>query len=285
MNMTAFLSARFRHGVVQATVLAVVFAGMASAESPRSHLEPARGASAVTRSTGSLGLKLTRASAVLRRQLALARGAGLVVEDVVADSPAARAGFAQHDVLVKLDDQLLVLPEQLDALLEAAESDEPLACVVLRNGREVTIAVDGAAEAASRPVATTNGLRPAASALAIVQPTATSGPVAAGRLRRLARETLLRQDADYQIRLTSGEEMRLVVTDRQGRVVFDDAIDNPEGRGRMPADVRTRVAAMEQQLEGDGARDAPPVSAQSQPQRKTPRAEIGRLDVAPVELR
>jgi hypothetical protein len=284
MNMTAFSPARFRHGAVRGAVLAVGLVGMAWAESPRSHLEPARGASAVTRSTGSLGLKLTRASAVLRRQLALARGAGLVVDDVVADSPAARAGFAQHDVLVKLEDQLLVLPEQLDALLEAAESDEPLECVVLRNGREVTIAIAGAAEATSRPVAGTNGLRPAASALAIVQPAA-SGPVAAGRLRRLARETLLRQDADYQIRLTSGDEMRLVVTDRQGRVVFDDAIDTPEGRGRMPADVRTRVAAMEQQLEGAEARDVSPVAAQPQLQRKTPRAEIGRLDVTPVELR
>jgi len=112
-----------------------------AADAPRSHLEPAGNASITPKSCAALGLKLSRASGVLRQQLALRRGAGLVVEAVMPGSTAARAGFAQHDVLVRLDDQLLVLPEQLDALLESSESDEPLACTILRGGREIVVPV------------------------------------------------------------------------------------------------------------------------------------------------
>ena len=111
---------------------AVPFCGATAAEPPRSHLEPAGGVANGPPTFASLGLTLTRASAVLRQQLAIKRGAGLVVESVALGSRAARAGFAQHDVLVKLDDQLLLLPEQLDALLESAEPDAPL--VALRVG-------------------------------------------------------------------------------------------------------------------------------------------------------
>ncbi len=83
---------------------------------------------------------------------------------------------------------------------------------------------------------------------------------------RLSHETLLRQDPDYQIRLTGGDETRLVVTDSQGRVVFTDTIDTPERRSRMPVSIRGRVEEMERSLE------RPPVT-------------VGRLDAAPIEIR
>ncbi len=74
-----------------------------AADTPRSHLEPAGGVGGSPKIFASLGLKLTRASVVLRQQLALKRGAGVVVDDVAAGSRAARAGFDKHDVLVRLD--------------------------------------------------------------------------------------------------------------------------------------------------------------------------------------
>jgi hypothetical protein len=265
-------------GIVLAGVLAC---SVASAEHPRSHLEPAGGVASGPPTSASLGLTLDRASAVLRQQLAIRRGAGLVVENVTAGSRAARAGFAQHDVLVKLDDQLLLLPEQLDALLESAEPDAPLDCTVLRGGHEVVIPIAHGAQVAARPQrqpAANGGLRPTASSLAIVQESMPKqGPIDASRLRRLADETLVRQDADFQIRLTSGAETRLVVSDTEGRVVFNDAIDTPEGRSRMPVSVRDRVTDMEKML--DGRPDHTSAATVK------PTAEIGRLDVAPVELR
>jgi len=257
------------------------FYGATAAEPPRSHLEPAGGVASGPPTFASLGLTLTRASAVLRQQLAIKRGAGLVVEGVAPGSRAARVGFAQHDVLVRLDDQLLLLPEQLDALLEAAEPDAPLGCTVLRGGHEVVVPIANGAPVAARPERSTvanGGLRPTASSLAIVQQSMPKhGPIDATRLRRLADETLVRQDPDFQIRLTSGDETRLVVSDTAGRVVFNDTIDTPEGRSRMPVSVRDRVIHMERMLEG---RQPGTATAAAKPT-----AEIGRLDVSPIELR
>jgi len=257
------------------------FYGATAAEPPRSHLEPAGGVASGPPTFASLGLTLTRASAVLRQQLAIKRGAGLVVEGVAPGSRAARAGFAQHDVLVRLDDQLLLLPEQLDALLESAEPDAPLGCTVLRGGHEVVVPIANGAPVAARLERRTlanGGLRPTASSLAIVQQSMPKhGPIDATRLRRLADETLVRQDPDFQIRLTSGDETRLVVSDTEGRVVFNDTIDTPEGRSRMPVSVRERVIHMERMLEG---RQPDTATAAAKPT-----AEIGRLDVTPIELR
>lgn len=265
-------SLRIAAGV--ATICAACLAVQA-AEAPRSHLEPAGDAASPPRSCAGVGLTLSRASGVLRQQLALRRGAGLVVEEVAPGSQASRAGFIQHDVLVRLDDQLLVLPEQLDALLESSEHDDPLACTVLRGGREVVVPMGRERQPAlrqARASAAGGGLRPTASALAIVEHSAPKqGPIAAAPLRRLTDETLVRQDDDYQIRLTGGDEKRLVVSDARGHVVFNDAIDTPEGRSRMPGAVRARVEQMERLLE--------------RPAAVRPVAEIGQLDAAPIEIR
>jgi hypothetical protein len=240
----------------------------------RSHIQSVGElAAATTRDSDDLGLRLSRASTVLRQQLALARGAGLVVDDVAPGSRAARAGFKQHDVLVMLDDQLLLLPEQLTALMEAAGADAPLQCTVLRGGRRVKLPLAVAPPAGSRPA--TAGLRPTESTLALVRehsqqpapPRAAAPAEQPARLARISSETLLRQDPDYQIRLTGGDETRVVVTDNQGRVVFNDTIDTPEGRSRMPVVVRQRVEEMEKALE------------------RQPVAKVGSLDVAPIELR
>lgn len=246
----------------------------AEPESParRSHLEPV-GEVAVPQSAGDLGLRLSRASTVLRQQLALDRGAGLVVEEVAAASPAHRAGFRQHDVLVKLDDQLLVLPEQFNALLEATEG-AGCSCHVLRAGRIIEVPLNAPAtpvSIAAAPAAVPRAaasLRPAASTLSLLPQ---SQPPAPRSSQPAADETLVRHDSDYHIRLVAGDEMRLVVTDIKGRVVFNDAIDTPEGRSRMPVAVRQRVEQMERLLERSAA--------------TRPVAEIGRLDTAPIEIR
>lgn len=260
-------------------VVAHAASGATAADPPRSHLESAGAAIGEPVSAAGLGLKLSRASTVLRQQLGLKRGAGLVVDSVATDSPAARAGFAQHDVLVRLEDQLLVLPEQFDALLESSEPGSPLTCTILRGGREVVVAVGQPPAIRPRPAAAAGGgLRPAESALALVgRAPPREGPIAAAPLRRLADETLVRHDADFQIRLSSGDETRLVISDPQGRVVFNGSIDTPEGRSRMPPVVRDRVIEMESLLE-----------RQTSPQpagKAAPAAEVGRLDVPPVELR
>ena len=249
----------------------------------RSHLLPVSEIARPPDSSAGLGIDLSRATVVLRQQLALKRGAGLVVDRVASGSPAEAAGFLQHDVLVRLDDQLLVLPQQFDALLEAAEPDDLLECTVLRGGREVAIPLGRKPDPPVQPFTrqSRRQLRATDSSLAIVRPAgaAAAAPAAAaeGRLRRLADETLVRQDVDYEIRLSRGDKTRLVVSSPTGGVVFDGPIDDPEIRSRVPEVVRGRVAEMERLLE-------PRPPAADGPSAR-PVAEIGRLDIQPIELR
>lgn len=244
---------------------------------PRSSLQPV-GEVAAARSQLDAGLRLSRASTVLRQQLALTRGAGLVVDEVLPNTPAWQAGLVQHDVLVMLDDQLLVLPEQFSALLEDCDTEGPMQCTVLRGGRRIQIQLGYAGGATRTTAVASRAVEPIPASLqppphaaprqvaAIRQP-APSAPARAAV--HPADETLLRQDADFQIRLTSGEQTRLVVTDPQGRVVFNDAIDSPQARSKMPASIRDRVAAMERQLEHAAAPAPEPPAAPGSPDLPT----------------
>jgi len=269
----------------------------------RSHIQPVGEMAAAGRNADTLGLRLSRASEVLRQQLALARGAGLVVEEVIEGSVADKAGFKRYDVLVLLDDQMLLLPEQLAALLEASDSGTAPECTLLRGGVKVTIPLaqpgqvtqprmTRRASAGTQPVsgafptsaaeppaavrqmaakpATQSRLRPAASTLSLVQPRPAAAPAKAPAAAGSAdAETLVRQDSDCQLRISRGAETRLVVTDLKGRVLFDREIDSSESRGLIPEAVLERVEEMERALES--------------PTR--PAVEVGRLEVAPIEIR
>lgn len=117
----------------------------------RSHIQPVGEMRKSRPNEGQavLGLQLSRAPEILRRQLALSQGEGLVVGSVAVGSTAASIGIQPHDVLVRLDDQLLVLPEQLAVLLEtrslspgqsdSQESREGSVITVLRAGQSLTL--------------------------------------------------------------------------------------------------------------------------------------------------
>ncbi len=108
-----------------------------AAEAPRSNLQSVGEVAAAERRSPAIGLVTSRAPDVLREQLGLERGAGLVVEAVAIGSPAERAGLKRNDVLVSLDEQLLVLPEQLAALVSASRPDAPLVIEVRRGGKSL----------------------------------------------------------------------------------------------------------------------------------------------------
>lgn len=76
---------------------------------------------------------------LIGEHLGLAPGEGLAVEMVVPDSPAATAGLQVNDVLVKIDDQKLVLPEQLSILLDGARPGQARKLEVLRDGKAMQL--------------------------------------------------------------------------------------------------------------------------------------------------
>lgn len=69
---------------------------------------------------------------------------GLVVRHVDADSPASQAGVQENDILLKLDDQLLVTPDQLRRLIQLRKEGGKLSLSALRKGKPLTYEVSPA---------------------------------------------------------------------------------------------------------------------------------------------
>ena len=85
-----------------------------------------------------IGLNCRPAQDALRAQLDLPEGTGLVVELVVPDSPAAKAGIEQFDVLVKADGKPL---EKLQDLIDAVDAakEKELKLELRRGGKSVEL--------------------------------------------------------------------------------------------------------------------------------------------------
>jgi len=66
---------------------------------------------------------------------------GVVVIDVVANSPAARAGLQAGDVISQINNQAIVTAEELQQALDASTIGSDLPLEVLRNGRSLALSV------------------------------------------------------------------------------------------------------------------------------------------------
>src|SRR6185369_10584319 len=77
--------------------------------------------------------------AVLREQLKLQRGFGLVVEYVDKDSPAAAAGVHVHDILQKVDDQWIINSQQLLVLVRSKKPGDSVALTVISVGQPIVL--------------------------------------------------------------------------------------------------------------------------------------------------
>jgi hypothetical protein len=85
-----------------------------------------------------IGIGLGELVDIVKEQLGLEHG--LLVDDVLPDSPALAAGFKKNDILVKVGDKALADPLDLVKAVEEAKETE-LSIGVLRGGKETTIKV------------------------------------------------------------------------------------------------------------------------------------------------
>jgi hypothetical protein len=88
-----------------------------------------------------IGISTAPASPVLRRQLKLPEGTGLVVDFVQPKSPADEAGIKQYDLLEKLDDQLLVNSDQFAVLVRTFKPGHEVKLALFREGQRQTLNV------------------------------------------------------------------------------------------------------------------------------------------------
>ena len=87
-----------------------------------------------------LGVETALVNDTLSAQLGLAKGTGLVVRSVVPDSPA-NGVIQQHDILLKLDDQVLIEVRQLSVLIRGRKAGDEVALQLLRGGQSQTVKV------------------------------------------------------------------------------------------------------------------------------------------------
>src|SRR5947207_1961988 len=88
-----------------------------------------------------LGVDTSQVPTVVSEQLGLAKGFGLVVDYVEANSPAATAGVQPNDILKMLNDQILIEPSQLRKLLQTFPEGTDVTLTVLRKGQEQKLTV------------------------------------------------------------------------------------------------------------------------------------------------
>jgi PDZ domain len=85
-----------------------------------------------------LGVALNEVSEQVANQLPIDPGTGLVVEHVSQDSPADKAGLQKHDVLVRLDDQVLIAPKQFQTLIANHKPGDEVTIIYYRKGQQST---------------------------------------------------------------------------------------------------------------------------------------------------
>lgn len=89
-----------------------------------------------------LGVHTSRLERGAGVQLGLPKGVHLQVEHVAKESPAATAGVQLYDVFLSLDDQILVNPEQLKALVHLRNPGERIDLSILRRGEKISLTVE-----------------------------------------------------------------------------------------------------------------------------------------------
>ena len=100
---------------------------------------PGAVASAIKPSEYWLGARVTQVDPVLRSQLALGDDEGILIFDVVPDSPSEKAGLQKYDILLKLGDQPVCDPLEIGELLDANGGEKPLTVEFIRAGQRQSV--------------------------------------------------------------------------------------------------------------------------------------------------
>ena len=88
-----------------------------------------------------IGLLTREVSPEVAAQAGLKPGFGLMIAEVMKDSPSEKAGIQQHDVLVLFGDQKIVNTEQLSALVQGEGKDAEVVLTIRRGGADQKITV------------------------------------------------------------------------------------------------------------------------------------------------
>ncbi|HET6247849.1 MAG TPA: PDZ domain-containing protein [Tepidisphaeraceae bacterium] len=208
-----------------------------------------------------LGVSASPPTAALRKQLSLSRGMGLMIDFVVPDSPAAKAGLEQYDVLQKLDDQLIINPPQLSVLVRSHKPGDEIKLGIIHQGKPATLTVKLVEheldplpdeEGGDDMIAHLHGILP--------EPMVHPGAPGLNPWSRLAHPrpgaattsslTWLDDGHSYTIAIAADGHKTFTAKDKDGKVIFEGPIDTKEQRDKLPADQKENLHHMEQHMGG-----------------------------------
>jgi serine protease Do len=204
-----------------------------------------------------LGVGVSPVSPALGHQLGLPRGYGLVVDYVDSESPAAQAGIQQHDILLRLEDQILIEARQLSTLVRARSEGDAVQVVYIRGGRENTAQVI----LAQRMMRPETGPRPIVEGLDRLRDLNINTEEIERRVRQaleaapqmMPRISLVRPvravvvtDDEGTVELRAdGDQRHLTVRQADGQEIYSGPINTPEERQALPPEVLSRLEKLE----------------------------------------
>lgn len=225
-----------------------------------------------------LGVETSRVSPTLTEQLGLQKEVGLVVNAVLPDSPAAGA-LRRHDILLKLNDQLLIGTEQLGVLVRSFKEGDEVTLTYVRGGKQETARVrlarrtlphamgeetggeawehwvpSGGGASATLRIERLPGALPREEVDRVLSLagrgagfTYSAGPAPIARIVEAGRSHLVFSDDEGSLELKVDEESRkeLTARDAAGAVLFRGPIDTEAERKALPGAVRLRLEKME----------------------------------------
>lgn len=189
-----------------------------------------------------VGVSVSPAPASLRHQLKVADGVGLVVEFVQAKSPAAYAGIKSFDLLLKLDDQWLINPEQFAVLIRMHHSGDEVKLTYVREGNEHTVPVKLVEHEAAR-VPEWDGTF--AWPLPPRPPRGDAHALPGGPPSAQSVFTWVDGQRQMSVTMNDGHRMLRVKENGTGKVLFDGPIDTDEQRAKLSPQIRHSLDVME----------------------------------------
>lgn len=240
-----------------------------------------------TRNVTYLGVAVAPVGPALDAQIGLPRGFGLLVVQVVDNSPAQSAGVQKYDVLQKIDDQVLVNPDQLRTLIESRKPGDSVQLTVIRHGKVGQITAKLAQHQVPACPVMGHRHRPPFSPMhrmhdmhermhrwmhhddhdPMGEAPATGGGQSLGMehtpppspsengqqqpqrptTQSVATATLSDAQHTLTITRTNGNET-LTARDAQGNVLFNGPINTPAQRQHIPQSIRPQVDQLQQQM-------------------------------------
>ena len=186
--------------------------------------EPSR-----TENVAFLGIGTSMAPPALGAQLDLPAGVGIEVDLVDPDSPAAQAGVAVHDVITRLDEQIVVNPHQFTVLVRLHHGGDLVKLTCVRQGKPLVLPV-----------------RLGERVVQASQPVRLVVPTDGERLSSIVRH----MDAEHVITLTChGRDRHVRIATASGTLIYDGPINTPQDAEKLPPACRGKIDAVYEKFE------------------------------------